>query len=235
LHDALPIWGQAAVRLAGCGAAPAGAADPAAALAGAGQHCRQLAPGACRREPGDAGAGAGCGRTRRTSRAAAAGAGHAAWRTRARRVRRAGASHRAGADVPVRCAGAAARRADRASRRCQPRSPDGADRRVRARQDPEPGDARSVGRRDGRPAVADRRRRRGASMRALLAWMWPMFRQRWRALLPACALALVTAAAAVGLLGVSGWFLTATALVSGALAMFNLFVPSAMVRGLAFT
>lgn len=72
-------------------------------------------------------------------------------------------------------------------------------------------------------------------MRALLAWMWPMFRQRWRALLPACALALVTAAAAVGLLGVSGWFLTATALVSGALAMFNLFVPSAMVRGLAFT
>src|SRR5690606_5508836 len=106
---------------------------------------------------------------------------------------------------------------------------------VRARQDPDPGDARSGGRRDGRPAVADRRRRRGASMRALLAWMWPMFRQRWRALLPACALALVTAAAAVGLLGVSGWFLTATALVSGALAMFNLFVPSAMVRGLAFT
>ncbi|WP_442683733.1 thiol reductant ABC exporter subunit CydC [Stenotrophomonas sp. JC08] len=71
-------------------------------------------------------------------------------------------------------------------------------------------------------------------MRRLLAWMWPMFRQRWRTLLPACALALVTAAATVGLLGVSGWFLTATALVSGALATFNLFVPSAMVRGLAF-
>src|SRR5690606_40107009 len=62
----------------------------------------------------------------------------------------------------------------------------------------------------------------------------PMFRRRWRALLLACVLALVTAAAAVGLLGVSGWFLTATALVSGALATFNLFVPSAMVRGLAF-
>lgn len=71
-------------------------------------------------------------------------------------------------------------------------------------------------------------------MRQLLAWMWPMFWRRRRALLPACVLALVTAAAAVGLLGVSGWFLTATALVSGALATFNLFVPSAMVRGLAF-
>src|SRR5690606_27237727 len=106
---------------------------------------------------------------------------------------------------------------------------------LRAHRDPDRGGARSGGRRAGRPAVADRRRRRGASMRALLAWMWPMFRQRWRALRPACALALVTAAAAVGLLGVSGWFLTATALVSGALAMFNLFVPSAMVRGLAFT
>jgi thiol reductant ABC exporter, CydC subunit len=72
-------------------------------------------------------------------------------------------------------------------------------------------------------------------VRAMVAWMWPMLRRRWRALLPACVLALVTAAAAVGLLGVAGWFLTATALVSGALATFNLFVSSAMVRGLAFT
>ncbi len=61
-----------------------------------------------------------------------------------------------------------------------------------------------------------------------------MLRQRWRILLPACVLALVTVAAAIGLLGVSGWFLTTTALVSGVLATFNLFVPSAMVRGLAF-
>ena len=71
-------------------------------------------------------------------------------------------------------------------------------------------------------------------MRQLLSWLWPMFMQRWRSLLPACVLAGVTAAAAIGLLGVSGWFLTATALVSGALVVFNLFVPSAMVRGLAF-
>lgn len=72
-------------------------------------------------------------------------------------------------------------------------------------------------------------------MRVLLAWMGPMLRQRGRALLLSLMLALLTAAAAIGLLGVSGWFLSATALVTGALATFNLFVPSALVRGLAFT
>jgi len=71
-------------------------------------------------------------------------------------------------------------------------------------------------------------------MRPLLSWMWPMLRRRWRALLPACVLALVSAAAAIGLLGVAGWFLAATALLPGVLATFNLFVPSATVRGLAF-
>ena len=71
-------------------------------------------------------------------------------------------------------------------------------------------------------------------MRTLLAWLWPMLRQRWRMLALAVLLALVTLAAGVALLGVSGWFITATALVSGALAAFNLFVPSASVRGLAF-
>ncbi|HLT43282.1 MAG TPA: thiol reductant ABC exporter subunit CydC [Luteimonas sp.] len=72
-------------------------------------------------------------------------------------------------------------------------------------------------------------------MRALLAWLWPMLRRRRRELLPAVLLALLTAAAAIGLLGVAGWFLTATALVAGAVATFNVFVPSALVRGLAFT
>ena len=72
-------------------------------------------------------------------------------------------------------------------------------------------------------------------MRGLLAWMGPMLRQRGRALLLSLLLALLTAGAAIGLLGVSGWFLAATALVTGALATFNLFVPSALVRGLAFT
>ncbi|MCK9470054.1 MAG: thiol reductant ABC exporter subunit CydC [Porticoccaceae bacterium] len=71
-------------------------------------------------------------------------------------------------------------------------------------------------------------------MRALLTSLGPLLRQHWRLLLQTCAIALVTAAATVGLLGVAGWFLTATALVAG-LTTFNLFVPSALVRALAFT
>ena len=48
-----------------------------------------------------------------------------------------------------------------------------------------------------------------------------------------CVLSLVTLAAGIGLLGISGWFLTAAAL-STAGAAFNLFGPSAGVRGLSF-
>src|SRR5690606_9631693 len=140
-----------------------------------------------------------------------------------------------GADVPVGCARAPARRADRAPGRRQPRPPGRRHWRLRPRphpggRHPRPGGGRGA----GAAAVAGLRRRPGAGMRALLRWMWPMFRQRWRVLLPACAVALVTAAAAIGLLGVAGWFLAPTALVTGAMASFNLFVPSAMVRGLAF-
>lgn len=46
-------------------------------------------------------------------------------------------------------------------------------------------------------------------------------------------LAVVTILAGVSLLGVSGWFITATAL-AGAGAAFNLFTPSSLVRGLSF-
>jgi len=46
-------------------------------------------------------------------------------------------------------------------------------------------------------------------------------------------LSLVTLAAGIALLGVSGWFLTAAALTTAG-AAFNLFVPSAGVRGLSF-
>lgn len=67
--------------------------------------------------------------------------------------------------------------------------------------------------------------------------MWALLKdlygKRLGALLGALALAVLTLAAGVGLLGVSGWFLSATAL-AGAGAMFNLFVPSALVRGLSF-
>ena len=69
-------------------------------------------------------------------------------------------------------------------------------------------------------------------MKALLTFL-PLFRQRSRALLLALILSLVTLLAGVALLGTSGWFITATALTTAGLG-FNLFVPSAMVRGLSF-
>jgi ATP-binding cassette subfamily C protein CydC len=69
-------------------------------------------------------------------------------------------------------------------------------------------------------------------MRALLAFL-PLYRKRLRAMLAALLLTLVAVAAGVGLLGMSGWFITASALTTAGLA-FNLFVPSATVRGLSF-
>lgn len=80
----------------------------------------------------------------------------------------------------------------------------------------------------------------GASMPARRHWardLWrllaPLYRQRAGALAAAFALAGVTLAAGVGLLGVSGWFLTGAALTTAGMA-FNLFAPSALVRGLSF-
>ncbi|MDO4231028.1 MAG: thiol reductant ABC exporter subunit CydC [Lautropia sp.] len=70
--------------------------------------------------------------------------------------------------------------------------------------------------------------------RTLRALLLPLWRRQRRTLALACLLALITALASVGLLGVAGGFITATALVTGALATFNLFVPSATVRALAF-
>ncbi|MEI2417818.1 thiol reductant ABC exporter subunit CydC [Orrella sp. JC864] len=70
-------------------------------------------------------------------------------------------------------------------------------------------------------------------VRALWRLLAPLYRRRWRALLLAGALAGITLAAGVGLLGVSGWFLTAAALSTAGVA-FNLFAPSALVRGLSF-
>ena len=67
--------------------------------------------------------------------------------------------------------------------------------------------------------------------------MWALLKnlygKRRGALLGALLLAVLTLAAGVGLLGVAGWFLTATAL-AGVGVAFNLFVPSALVRGLSF-
>ena len=69
-------------------------------------------------------------------------------------------------------------------------------------------------------------------MNALL-YFWPLLAQHWRKFLTALSLSLLTLAAGIALLGVSGWFLTAAALTWLGVA-FNLFAPSAGVRGLAF-
>lgn len=69
-------------------------------------------------------------------------------------------------------------------------------------------------------------------MKALF-YFAPLFLRVRVALVVTVTLSLVTLAAGVGLLGISGWFLTAAAL-STAGAAFNLFAPSAGVRGLSF-
>lgn len=69
-------------------------------------------------------------------------------------------------------------------------------------------------------------------MRAIFAFL-PLFVRLKGPLTLTLVLSLVTLAAGTALLGLSGWFLTAAAL-STAGAAFNLFAPSAGVRGLSF-
>jgi len=69
-------------------------------------------------------------------------------------------------------------------------------------------------------------------MRALFSFL-PLFAPQKARFFRALALSLLTLAAGIALLGVSGWFLTAAALTTAGVA-FNLFVPSAGVRGLSF-
>ena len=69
-------------------------------------------------------------------------------------------------------------------------------------------------------------------MNALLSFL-PLFALQKRRFARALALSLLALAAGIGLLGVSGWFLTAAALTTAGVA-FDLFVPSAGVRGLSF-
>jgi len=65
-----------------------------------------------------------------------------------------------------------------------------------------------------------------------MSLMLPWLARRRRSLLAALLLACCTVAAGVGLLSVAGWFLTA-AFLAGAKLAFDLFAPSALVRGLA--
>ncbi|SFZ86587.1 ATP-binding cassette, subfamily C, CydC [Devosia enhydra] len=69
-------------------------------------------------------------------------------------------------------------------------------------------------------------------MKALLTFV-PLAAPRWRRMALALVLSLITLLAGIALLGVSGWFLTAAFLTTAG-AAFNLFVPSALVRGLSF-
>jgi ATP-binding cassette subfamily C protein CydC len=69
-------------------------------------------------------------------------------------------------------------------------------------------------------------------MKAILAFA-PLLGRLRGALLLTLLLSLITLFAGIALLGLSGWFLTATAL-SAAGPAFNLFAPSAGVRGLSF-
>ncbi|KQT84045.1 thiol reductant ABC exporter subunit CydC [Aurantimonas sp. Leaf443] len=69
-------------------------------------------------------------------------------------------------------------------------------------------------------------------MNALLSFR-PLFARRRGAFALALCLSLATLLCGVALLGVSGWFLTAASL-TGLGAAFNLFGPSAAVRGLSF-
>jgi ATP-binding cassette subfamily C protein CydC len=69
-------------------------------------------------------------------------------------------------------------------------------------------------------------------MKAILTFA-PLFGRLKSALALTLLLSLITVLAGIGLLGLSGWFLTAAAL-STAGSVFNLFAPSAGVRGLSF-
>ena len=69
-------------------------------------------------------------------------------------------------------------------------------------------------------------------MKALLAFR-SLFLSQAKGFTLALILSLVTLAAGVALLGTSGWFITAAALTTAGLA-FNLFAPSALVRGFSF-
>jgi hypothetical protein len=66
-----------------------------------------------------------------------------------------------------------------------------------------------------------------------LLFFAPLFRPRLRSFALALLLSLITIGAGTALLGVSGWFLTATALTALGVS-FNLFAPSAAVRGFSF-
>ena len=73
-------------------------------------------------------------------------------------------------------------------------------------------------------------------MRALAAIFLRVWRGQWRSLAYGILLSVVTLAAGIALLGLSGWFITAAGIAgaAGAGFVFDVFAPSAGVRALAF-
>lgn len=67
-------------------------------------------------------------------------------------------------------------------------------------------------------------------LRRIIAWQWKYARG---ALLLGILVAITPALAGIALLGVAGWFITAAALAGIAGAFLNVFLPSALIRGLA--
>src|SRR6185312_5649246 len=179
-------------------------------------------------------------------RGAAAGSRDDARRRWRRIVGGRAAARRPGTDLSARPRTAAARRADVASRHRHRNARSGWTVRVLARAH----DARLYPlARCGCPhgpllpahagsAAGDTAARRGSTgatrcrVRAL-AYVLPLLGQLRGSLLLTLGLSLITLAAGIALLGVSGWFLTAAAITTAGVT-FNLFAPSAGVRGLSF-
>lgn len=71
-------------------------------------------------------------------------------------------------------------------------------------------------------------------MRELWPWLQALGPYRWR-LLGGSALLLLTVLSGIGLLGLSGWFLTATAIAGAAGAMLNIYIPGGGIRFFALS
>src|SRR5690606_24808710 len=188
-----------------------------------------------RRRRGRAGRGRGCAGSA-IRQAPAAGAGDAGGRTRCRPVRRRSAPGGAGAGPAAPAGRAAAGRAHRL-----PRSGyrGGAAGRARGRRPVPDGrgrDAQSRSHGLGRPRAAIARRRPpGLSRRRTSvnrARVRQVLSRHGPAGLATVALLLATLLTGIGLLGLSGGFLTGAALTFGVVAGFNLFLPSAGIRAL---
>ena len=71
--------------------------------------------------------------------------------------------------------------------------------------------------------------------RADLVRLWRLFLPYWRWMMGGAAVALAGLLANVGLLALSGWFVSAMAIAGAAGAVLNYFTPAAVIRAFAIT